>query len=161
MNDKSGPDAGGAGGKKDEGNLVLDLTKVDGSLPKFAALDAGVYKAVIEEMSFAASSKGNPMITWQFRVTEPDNSIADGRLLFYHTVLNKDAGLGRLKRLLARVAPDMDIANIDVINMCNEGQLIGSACRVKVRIRRFEGERRNDVTDVMSAEEGDFLGEIK
>jgi len=161
MNDAMGPDAAGASAKKKAENLVLDLTNTDDSLPKYEALDAGIYKAVIEESDYAPSSKGNPMITWQLRINEPENPEADGRLLFYHTVLNKEAGKGRLKRLILRVAPDMDISNIDVEKMCAEGQLIGFPCRVKVRIRRFEGERRNDVTDILAAEEGDFLGEVQ
>lgn len=158
MNDKKGPDAP-SNQKQESQNMVLDLTKVDPSLPTFEALDAGVYKAAIEEMSYALSSKGNPMITWQFRVTEPGRP-ADGRLLFYHTVLNSEAGLGRLVRLLTRVSPDVDLKKVDVITMCKEGKLIGFPCRVKVRIRRYEGERRNDVTDVMAPEEGDFMGEV-
>src|SRR5690606_9684345 len=96
----------------------------------------------------------NPMITWVFRVVEAEH---EGRLLFYHTVLNTEAGLARLKRLLLRICPDVELASFRPKAFCEEGVALGRACRVKVRIRNYQGKPSNDVTDVLPSAEGGFF----
>jgi hypothetical protein len=129
-------------------NLVLDLDGVDDSMPEFEALPPGVYDCVIEDTTFGRSNNGNnPMISWQFKVIEQPY---EGRLLFYHTVLNKDAGLARLKRLLSRICPDVSLSGFKPQAFCEEGIALGRECCVKVRIKMYQGKRRNDVTDVLA-----------
>lgn len=135
----------------DGDNLVLDLGSVDEELPQFQPLPAGVYSCIIENAEFSTSKNGNPMITWVFRVVEEQN---EGRLLFYHTVLNKEAGLARLKRLLLRVCPDIDLATFKPKAFCEEGVALGRPCRVKIRIRQYQGKPANDITDVLPPDDG-------
>lgn len=142
---------------EDDG-LVLNLDGVDEEMPGFEALPPGTYDCVVENTEFAPSSKGNPMITWVFKVIDPQY---DGRLLFYHTVLNSDAGLSRLKRTLIRVVPDINMGEFRPNAFCNEGQALGYPCRVKVSVKPYQGQKRNNVTDVLPPSEGagSFLGE--
>ena len=152
---------GGAGApEENSGNLILNLTDTDDSIPKYEALAAGIYNTVVESCERELSSAGNDMITWQFKVINPENPKEDGRLFFYHTVLNKEAGLGRLKRLVIRVLPDVDIANLDVDKFVTEGVAIGAPARVKVKIERYQNERRNRVTDVLAADDAAFMDEV-
>ena len=136
-------------------NMVLDLGGVSEDLPAFEALSPGVYNAIVENTELSVSqSSGNPMITWQFRVVEPQ---FDGRLLFYHTVLNKEAGLSRLKRLMTRVCPDYPVVAFKPKDFCESGFALGRPCRVKVRVRPYQGRRVNDVTDILQPAEDGFM----
>lgn len=135
--------AGGA----DDDNLVLNLDGVSEEMPVLEALPPGVYDCIVENTEFGPSSKGNPMITWVFKVVDPQY---DGRLLFNHTVLNNTAGLSRLKRILVRVVPDLSLSGFNPRQFCDEGTALGYPCRVKVRIRPYQGQRRNDVVDVLA-----------
>jgi hypothetical protein len=148
---------GGAIGNPNE-NLVLNLDDVNEDMPVFEALPPGVYNCIVENAEFSTSSKGNPMITWVFKVVDPEYV---GRLLFFHTVLNNETGLARLKRTLVRVVPDVSLRDFNPREFCDEGRALGFPCRVKVRIKPYQGQRRNDVVDVLAAaqSEGAFLDE--
>jgi len=137
-------------------NLVLNLE--DAKETTFEALPPGVYNCVIENVEFGNSSNGNPMLTWVFKVTDP---LYEGRFLYNHTTLNNDVGLGRLKKLLTRVLPDIDISEFKPRQFCDEGSALGSPCRVKVRVRMYQGEKRNNVQDVLPPQESgsSFLDE--
>ncbi len=136
-------------------NLVLDLENIDESGPTYEALPPGIYNCIIDNTEYGLSSKSNPMITWVFKVVDPEY---EGRNLYNHTVLNNEAGLARLKRTLLRVVPDVNLKEFNAQKFCDEAVAIGFPCRVKVRIRPYQGQRRNDVTDVLpAAEEGSFL----
>ena len=150
--------AQGAAGTDD--NLVLDLGGVDESIPKFEAMPPGTYDAFVESVeSVISKSSGNPMLTFQFRVTTPEY---ENRLLFYHVVLNNPAGLGRLKRLLIAVYPDVDFAQFRPKAFAESGEALGKACRVKVTVRPYNGEKRNNVNEVLApAAAGDsFVGAL-
>lgn len=143
----------------EEDSMVLNLEGVSEEMPEFEALPPGVYDCIVENAEFKVSQSGNPMIAWQFRCIDPEY---ENRLLFYHTVLNKEAGQGRLKRILVRVCPDVPLGNFSPKNFCEQGLALGLPCRVKVRVRPYEGKRRNDVTDVLpplAAGDG-FMNEI-
>jgi len=142
-------------GKDDKGsemdNMVLNLDDVDESAPDFEALPPGVYNCIVENTEFGPSSKDNPMITWVFKVLDPQY---ENRLLFYHTTLHNNQGIRRLKRTLSRVCPDVDMTKFNPKTFCDEGQALGLPCRVKIRIRPYQGQKRNDVTDVLPPTEG-------
>lgn len=145
------------GGQTAEGaddNLVLDLGGVNEEMPTFQPLPPGIYNCVVENAEFSRSKNNNPMITWVFRVVDAEN---EGRLLFYHTVLNTEAGLAKLKRLLLRICPDVELTSFRPKAFCEEGVALGRACRVKVRIRNYQGKPSNDVTDVLPSAEGGFF----
>ncbi|MBT9169655.1 MAG: hypothetical protein DDT19_03018 [Syntrophomonadaceae bacterium] len=148
-------------------SMVLNLDRINEDSPAFELLPAGLYDAIIENTEFGNSkSSGNPQISWTF-------SIIDHRFLnrkmFYYTVLNKESGLARLKRLLIRVIPDADLKKFHPSRFCEEGVALGRACRIKVRIstrkNRDSGqsEPSNVVTDVLAAldEQDSYLGEIE
>ena len=138
-------------------NMVLNLEEVDEDGPAFEALPPGIYNCVVENTEFAPSKKNNPMITWVFKVVDPE---FENRLLFNHTVLNHERGRQRLKQILMRVVPEVNMAEFNPQKFCDEGVAIGYPCRVKVRIRPYQGEKRNDVTDVLAPVEGSsFLDE--
>lgn len=140
----------------DEDNLVLNLAGVSEDRPALEALPPGIYDAIVENTEFGSSSNGNPMITWIFRVTDPRY---EGRLLFFHTVLNSEVGQSRLKRTLLRVCPDIDLTEFRPKKFCDEGVALGLPCRVKVRVRPYQGRKSNNVVDVLppQAEGGTFL----
>ena len=137
-------------------NMVLNLEDVDEEGPGFEPLRPGIYDAVVENTEFGPSSNNNPMITWVFKVTDPEY---EGRLLFFHTTLNNDFGVSRLKRILVRVLPEIDMAEFSPRQFCDRGEAIGYPCRVRVNIRPYQGQKRNNVTDVLPPSEGSFLDE--
>lgn len=148
--------AGTTGDTNNQGaGLVLDLGSVDENRPAFEAMPPGVYNAVVENVEFKESSTGNPMLSWQFTITDPE---FNNRKVFNHTVLNKEAGLASLKRTLIRVLPDFPLGSFNPEQFADEGVAIGRECRVKLNVRPYNGEKRNNVTDVLAPETGsDFL----
>jgi len=139
-------------------NMVLNLEDVDETAPAFEALPPGIYDAVVENTEFGPSQRSNrPMITWVFKVVDPQY---EGRLLFNHTVIDDTRGQQRLKQILTRVVPEVDLRNFDPAAFCDNGEAIGFPCRVKVNVRPYQGQKRNNVTDVLApAEGGSFLDE--
>ena len=146
------PDAvtGEIGGDLD--NFTLDLEGVDENSGGFEALPAGIYDCIVEETEFGASSKGNPMITWKFKVID---EAYKNRLFFYHTVLNTEIGIANLKKTLVRVCPDVSLTGFNPASFCANGEALGLPCRVKVNIRPYNGEKRNNVKEVLAPEAGD------
>ena len=129
-------------------NMVLDLDNIDEEAPDFEAMPPGTYNCIVENTEFTHSQRsGNPMITWVFQVTDPDYQ---NRLLFYHTVLNSDQGKKRLKRAITRINPDIDLSQFNPTKFCEEGHVLGMPCQVKVRVRNYQGQQRNDVQDVLA-----------
>jgi hypothetical protein len=137
-------------------NLVLNLDDVSTDQPDFAPLPAGVYNAIVENTEFQTSKNGNPMISWTFRIIDPQY---DGRFLFSHMVLNKEAGVRRLKRTLIRLGVETDLTQFNPVRFTEDGDAVSLPCRVRVRIRVWDGRRVNDVTDVLAPAEdaGSFL----
>lgn len=132
-------------------NLVLNLDSVDEKAGGFEAMPKGEYEAIVDECELGESSKGAPMITWKFKITEePYNK----RTLFWYTVLNLDFGKAALKKALIAMGLDIDWANFDVQEFCDNGDAIGMPIRIKVGIQKYEGEKRNNVKDVMASAEG-------
>jgi hypothetical protein len=151
---------GGRGGGIDtEGSFSLDLSDVPENLT-FEALPPGIYDAIVDNVEFGHSQRsGNPMLTWTFKLQLPDGR---ERTQFYHTTLNEQ-GLPRLKRTLMRLkdyAPEpIDLTKFNP-NTAGE-KLIGTACRVRLRVQMYEGQKRNSVNDVLppaadNAEESAF-----
>lgn len=138
---------------QDDG-LVLDLDNVSVEQKKFDAIPAGVYNAIVENVEVSISSSGNPMMTWQFRVVDAKY---ENRMLFFHTVLNKDTGLARLKRTLVRIIPEIQLTQFNPKAFCDEGIALGRDCRLKLRTRMYQGKRVNDVSEVLAGADDVFL----
>ncbi|MBT9167372.1 MAG: hypothetical protein DDT19_00701 [Syntrophomonadaceae bacterium] len=154
-------------GAANDDSMVLNLDDVNEGAPEFELLPAGLYNAIIENTEFGNSkSSGNPQISWTFSITDPRFL---NRRMFYYTVLNKESGLARLKRLLIRVMPDVDVKRFHPGRFCEEGIALGRECRIKVRIstrkNRDTGrsEPANSITDVLAAldEQDSYLGEME
>jgi hypothetical protein len=142
-------------GSNDENfdNMVLNLDEVSEELPKFEAIPPGTYNAIVENVTFGPSqNSGSPMLTWEFRITDP---AYENRKLFFHTVLNKEFGVKMLKRTLLRICPDIDLSNFSPKAFAETGAALGLPCRLKVTVRTYQGEKRNNVKEVLPPEGAD------
>lgn len=144
--------------KKDAAAEVVDFTEGDSLMVDFnevedvtfEAMPRGLYDCIISENEFTYSqSKGNPMWSLQYEVEGGEYA---GRKLFSHMVM-VGAGLPITKRHLSRVAPELlegpfDPEDDDVIQ-----SLVGRRVCLKVNQRKYEGDWRNNVQDVLPARE--------
>jgi hypothetical protein len=151
------PDTGGADTEDGEG-LVVDLSETgDGA---YAIIPKCLLGAVVDEVTFSYSPRSNnPMWSWKFEIEEGEFK---GRKLFYHTVFN-EGGMPRVKKTLARIKSE-DPAVAALLNtkfspakVAEEGILTGARCRLRIDKRKYEGEWRNEVKDVLApAEDNGF-----
>lgn len=132
-------------------NLVLDLSSVDEKAGGFEAMPKGDYEAIVDECDFGESSKGSPMITWKFKVTEEPY---EKRTLFYYTVLDQTFGIAALKKTLIALGVDVDMASFNPQEFADSGEAIGLPIKIKVGIQKYEGEKRNNVKSVSASSEG-------
>lgn len=133
-------------------NLTLDLDNVSEKQGTFEALPKGTYDAVVDDVEFGDSSKGSPMLTWKFRV---DHEEYGKRTFFFYTVLDQEFGKAALKRTILALDLDVNMANFDPAEFADEGEAIGLPCQVKLGIQKYEGEKRNNVKEVLAAAEDD------
>lgn len=154
-------DATGAALAESEGQNggvgLIDLSNVPEE-SKFPVIPRGVYPATVDDVTFGHSqSSGNPMWTWKLEISEGEYA---GRKLFFHTPFVENM-MPRIKKVLSRVAPELLNGPFDPEKVAEEGTLIGKACQIRIDIRPYEGEKRNNVKDVLapttSSGEG-FLG---
>jgi hypothetical protein len=137
-------------------NLVLNLNDVDEKAGGFEAMPKGDYEAIVDDVEFGDSSKGSPMITWKFKVTEEPYA---KRTLFYYNVLDQTFGVAALKKTLIALGVDMDMSSFNPQEFADSGEAIGLPIKIKVGIQKYEGEKRNNVKDVSASSEGnDFMG---
>jgi hypothetical protein len=140
----------GMGTEEGEG-IVVDLSDVgDG---KYSPVPRGIYPVTVVTLDYGLSQRSqNPMWTWVWEVEEGHEHA--GRKFFYHTVFN-EGGMPRVKRTLARIKADGD-AQARLLSgpfnpqaVADEGILLGARARIRIDIRRYEGQNRNDVRDVL------------
>lgn len=143
----------------DEESVVLNLDEVADELPGFQPLPPGTYSCVVEQCDYNRSkSKGNPQLAWRFKVIEDPYQ---NRLLFYHTVLNSEAGQIRLRQLLLRVMPDYPRAAFNARRFAEEGVALGRPLRAKVKIDSRGNKPQNSVVDVLPPGEfGSFVDPV-
>lgn len=147
----------GMPGMEAEDGDILPLDELDETArPAFQPLPPGIMMCEIADHQYAISKAGNPMISVQFRVTDPRY---DGRLLFTHFVLNSEFGRVNLKKFLVRVCPEVDLKTFAPKRFCNEGTAIGRPCRVRIRIGVNKGKKGNEVREILAAGDAsaDFL----
>lgn len=156
-------DSVGVGAGQDVGGMTFNLTSVEEE-KKFELMPKGTYTAVVDSFEFGESSKGNPMITVVYEITDPE---FEKRKLYDFMVLagdGKEFGLGKLKKFLIRVCPDADLANFNPKTFSDEGVAVGRECRLTIGIQtqkqgEYKGEKRNTVKDILSPDNaGSFLG---
>lgn len=145
----------------DEGGLVFDLTDVKED-SGFEVIPKGTYPAVVDELEFGDSKKGNPMMTAKFKITEGE---FEGRVVFDYWVLQgkgSEFGLGKLKKFLSRVTPEVNLASFNPEDFADEGTAIGRELQVVLRVRtqksgEYKGEKQNNVSDILAPDSGSFL----
>jgi hypothetical protein len=151
----------GVGAGKDQGGLVFNLEEVKED-SGFELLPKGNYAAIVDELEFTESSTGNPMFAAKFKVTEGE---FEGRVLFDYWVLGgkgAEFGLGKLKKFLTRVCPEVSLAAFNPVSFADEGTAIGRELTVSVKIQtqkkgEYKGEKRNQVADILAPSTGSFL----
>jgi hypothetical protein len=129
-------------------STVLDLTDVEE--PEFQLLPPGTYDCTIIDVEAGFSSNENPMMTWRLQTQDGQGK---NRELRFFTMLTPD-GQGRTKKTIRRIVPDYDLASFVPANLGEE--LAGMECRALVRIRPYQGERRNSVTDLLAPASSGF-----
>lgn len=166
--------AGNAGGTEDntgaaeegalfegtgEEGMIIDLSGTDENASSFVVIPKGIYDAVIDECNYSLSQRSNnPMWTW---ILELEESAGDfkGRKVFFHLPFTANM-LPRIKKVLNRVAPDLAATKFNPKEVADQGTLSGVRCKVRLDQRRYEGEMRNNVRDILPpGQEGgtDFL----
>lgn len=134
------------------GNLTLNLDEVSEKQGTFEALPKGTYDAIVDDVEFGDSSKGSPMLTWKFKV---DHEEYGKRTFFFYTVLDQEFGKAALKRTLIALDLEVNMADFDPAEFADDGEAIGLPCQLKLGIQKYEGEKRNNVREVLAASESD------
>lgn len=131
---------------EDEGRMKVNLSGVE-EQGGFEAMPRGNYPVVVDNVEFGHSqSSGNPMWTWTLEVSEGEYQ---GRKLFYHTVFT-DKAIGRVKKALRAVgAVNLLEDDFDPEEVADNGDLAGLSCLAKVAVSTYEGEKRNNVKDLL------------
>ncbi len=135
-------------GAEDGDDLVIDIESVEDDAG-FEVLPRGTYDCEVANVEFGYSqASGNPMWTVTLEVR---NEEYEGRKLFTHLVW-AGKGLPRtktaVKQIFADVIPDMNA--IKPRELAESGELVGVMCRAKVNIRPYEGEKRNNVQQLLA-----------
>lgn len=142
-------EAGDAAGFDETGDAVdlIDFGEVDENSGSFEVMPRGIYDVIVDNCEYGISQRSsNPMWTWTFEVEEGEYA---NRKLFFHTVLTREQ-MGRTKKALMCIAPEvLSMGKIDPQQLADEGVFLGKRCRVRIDIRKYEGEPRNNVRAVL------------
>lgn len=117
----------------------------------FKPLDAGTYDAIVEDCVYSVSRKGagNPQWVWTFRCTIPETGKT--QRVNHYTPFIPDQ-LGRFVAIVKVVAPDFNLAGVDVTTQAAE--MKGRACKVRVGVEtRDDGSKSNKVQRVFAPED--------
>lgn len=165
---ENGFDFGGTpentGNQSNEG-MVFNLNDVSDNVA-FEVLPKGTYDAVVEELEYTQSqSSGAPMIHATFSIVGGEY---EGRKIHdYYTLTGKGAefSLPRLKQLLLRVCPEVDIGTFNPQEFADSGVAINRMCQLKLNVQtqkkgEYKGEKRNSVREILPAADSasSFLG---
>lgn len=154
----------GVGAAADTEGMIFNLNDVDE--PSFEVLPKGTYPAIIDEFEYTTSqSSGNPMLKVVYQVTEGEFA---ERKLYDYLVLAGDGAkfaIPRLKQMLIRVCPEVDISSFNPAKFAEEGTILNRPCQIKVNITtqksgEYKGEKRNQIREVLAASDAgsSFLG---
>lgn len=135
----------------------LDLNDVDENAGGFTAIPRGNYQAIVDDVIYGNSQRsGNPMWTWTFEVCEGEYT---GRKLFFHSPFTPNM-ISRVKRVLTRVAPELANTKFNPKEVAESGALLGKRATLRVDVRKYEGENRNNVKDVLPPQDGNAGGDF-
>lgn len=150
-------DAGSGATFDDSGDedIIIDMSGVDENAGGFQCMPRGMYDFIVGDLVYGKSSKGNLMWTWTLEVTSEG---FENRKLFFHTVLSNEQ-LPRLKKILQRIAPELLQGPFNAREIAEQGTMIGKAGRARVDVRKYEGEDRNNVKDILAPSADDANGD--
>lgn len=137
--------------------FTVDLTDVEAD-KGFPVLPAGLYPSTVEECEYKLSNAaGKPM--WAIKLAVDDDESKDlvNRKLFLNVSWAENM-IARGKSFLMKVAPELIVTNFNPKTVADEGLLLGKPLRAKVGIRLYQGERRNEVKDVLAPLQGAATG---
>ena len=157
-------------------SMVLNLEGTSDEFPAFAPVPLAWYDAIVENADYTQSKAGNPMIKWDFLLTDPNYA---NRHIFNNCVIKikdkitgklilNEIGISMFKRIVIRLGIEVDWSKIDIPKFCAEGRALGKAIRIRVGLskkpykdsRTGQMVRSNTVTDVAPAGSGDdFLAD--
>jgi hypothetical protein len=150
-----------------EGEFV-DLSNTDDSAPQYPVYPRGLYEAEMVEMEYGQSQRsGNNMWTTQWELDIPENvqpikgkKDPDRRPRQWLHLTFTDGGMTRVKRALAAMKCEDD-ANLALLKgkfkpqqVADEGLLIGARARLRIDTRKFEGQLRNNVRELLPPGQG-------
>ena len=139
----------------DGDSLVVNLSGVD-EQGDFEVIPRGIYPAVVSDVQFGHSqSSGNPMWTWILEISDGEH---EGTKLYSYTVFN-EKGLARAKRTINRVAPELLEGPFSPEQVALDGILLDKPCQIRVDIRPYEGQKRNNVRDILPPADGQEGGD--
>lgn len=129
---------------EDGGNLVVDLGGIQAA--KFEAVPKGVYSMEIDSAEYGISNNsGQPMITLQLVITEGEYQ---GRKHYTYWSFSQKA-LPFTKATIGRVAPELLEKAFNPQKVCDEGMLLGRACRGRVVHEEYQGEMRSKIGQLL------------
>jgi hypothetical protein len=145
----------GVSSGEDEESLVYDLNAV--SEPSFDVLPKGTYNAVVDEFEFTTSqSSGAPMLKAVYSIT--DGEYAERKIYDYYVLTGEGAkySMPKLKQLLARVCPEVDLGTFNPPKFAESAIIINRCCQLVLSITtqkkgEYKGEKRNQVREILAA----------
>lgn len=146
---------------EDQGGLVFNLDDVKED-SGFEIIPKGDYSAIVDELELTESAAGNAMFAAKFKITEGE---FEGRVVFDYWVLQgkgAEFGLGKLKKFLSRVTPEVNLSSFDAQSFSDEGVAINRELVISLKITtqkngEYKGEKRNNVSDISAPSAGSFL----
>ncbi len=151
-------DLGSNGAVEDDDDTVLNLTDVDENAnPNL--VPTGTYDGRTTNVTYGPSAKGNKMYTWEGEIPHPEKTGKTVRLWYWTTFTPDD--LPRTKKTMLRVNPEVEALFSRFKPSEAIPYLINRPCRFKVKQRMYEGQMRNNVTEILApTQEGlGFLSE--
>ena len=132
---------------------VINLEEVEES-GEYTPMPRGTYNCEVANVEYGFSqSSGNPM--WTVTLDVMDDGY-EGRKLFTHLVW-AGKGLPRTKQACAQIFHEQipDLSQVRPRALAESGELVGVRCRARVNIRLYEGQKRNNVQNLMAPSDDD------
>jgi len=160
--ENGGQQAAGATMETEDGEgMIVDLGGVNENAG-YEPAPRGVYDCIVENLEYGKSQRsGNKMWSWTLAVESGE--FAGKKKFFYHTTFN-EGGMPRVKKTLARIKTEdgyekqLLAGPFNPKTVADEGRLLGARCKVRVDIRVYEGQKRNDVKDILPPGVGGAVG---
>lgn len=147
--------AAGVGEEGDDDSLVFNLEDVDENAG-FEIIPNGIYNFVCTEWDFGRSNAGNPMITLTMEIEA--GSPFTGRTLRTYLTFSEKA-IGRTKKTIMMLLPNEDLKSFRPAS--SEGAFLGIRARGQVKVRRYDGEMRSNITRLMEPVENAATDELE